>query len=102
MVDTSTFWPLKENEEVLAATCSCSRRESELRSSSLMPSEKYSCFGSPLMFTNGSTAMEGAGGAKTTVTPSGFTVEAPAGLAASTRTGPAAGRGDRHNRAPPI
>ena len=27
--------------------------------SSLMPSEKYSCSGSPLIFTKGSTAIEG-------------------------------------------
>jgi hypothetical protein len=30
--------------------------------SSLMPSEKYSCSGSPLRFTNGSTAMAGRSG----------------------------------------
>jgi hypothetical protein len=35
--------------------------ESELSSSSVMPSEKYSCFASPLMFTNGRTAIECGG-----------------------------------------
>src|ERR1700690_3375204 len=35
-----------------------------LINSSLMPSEKYSCCGSPLMFTNGSTATECGGGEK--------------------------------------
>src|SRR6516165_1180842 len=39
-------------------------RESELSSSSVSPSEKYSCSLSPLKFTNGSTAMECGGGLK--------------------------------------
>ena len=47
-----------------AATCSPLIRESELRSSSVSPSEKYSCSLSPLMFTNGSTAIECGGGLK--------------------------------------
>src|SRR6185312_1467011 len=39
-------------------------RARELRISSVSPSEKYSCSFSPLMFTNGSTAMECGGGLK--------------------------------------
>src|SRR6516225_11619468 len=39
-------------------------RARELRISSVNPSEKYSCSLSPLMFTNGSTAMECGGGLK--------------------------------------
>src|SRR5215469_16747736 len=53
-----------ENEEVRAATCSPLILESELSSSSVSPSEKYSCSLSPLIFTNGSTAMECGGGLK--------------------------------------
>ena len=39
-------------------------RARELSNSSDRPSEKYSCSLSPLMFTNGSTAMECGGGPK--------------------------------------
>src|SRR5215469_2280328 len=53
-----------ENDEVRAATCSSLILESELSSSSVSPSEKYSCSLSPLMFTNGSTATECGGGLK--------------------------------------
>ena len=35
------------------------KRDSSVMMSSVMPSEKYSCSGSPLMLMNGSTAMEG-------------------------------------------
>ena len=63
-VGRSSSLPLKSNEEVRAATCSSLIRESELSSSSVSPSEKYSCSLSPLMFTNGSTAKECRGGAK--------------------------------------
>src|ERR1700732_1168551 len=55
---------LNENEEVRAATCSSLISASELSSSSVSPSEKYSCSLSPLRFTNGSTAIECGGGAK--------------------------------------
>src|SRR5579872_4387031 len=55
---------LNEKEEVRAATCSPSISASELRSSSVSPSEKYCCSLSPLKFTNGSTATECGGGAK--------------------------------------
>src|SRR5262245_57999484 len=58
--------PWNENDDVRAATCSPSMRESELSNSSVSPSEKYSWLGSPLMFTNGSTAMEWGGGEKAT------------------------------------
>ena len=37
-------------------------RDSPVMMSSTMPSAKYSCSGSPLMFWNGSTAMEGLSG----------------------------------------
>src|SRR5437016_9039539 len=37
-------------------------RARPVRMSSTMPSAKYSCSGSPLMFWNGSTAMEGLSG----------------------------------------
>src|ERR1700751_6091214 len=60
----SVSFPLKEKAEVRAATCSPLMRERSLRSSSERPSEKYSCALSPLMLTNGSTAMEWGGGAK--------------------------------------
>ena len=54
----STSLPLNENDEVRAMTRSsgtCARR---LSSSSEMPSAKYSCSLSALMFTKGSTAIE--------------------------------------------
>ena len=35
------------------------KRDSSVMMSSVMPSEKYSCSGSPDMLVNGSTAMEG-------------------------------------------
>ena len=38
------------------------KRDSAVMMSSTMPSAKYSCSGSPLMFWNGSTAMEGLSG----------------------------------------
>ena len=37
-------------------------RESAVMISSTIPSAKYSCSGSPLMFSNGSTAMDGLSG----------------------------------------
>ena len=47
-----------------AATCNSLIWASELSSSSVSPSEKYSCSLSPLKFTNGSTARECGGGLK--------------------------------------
>src|SRR5215469_14817571 len=54
--------PWNEKDEVRAATCSSLMRARELSSSSVSPSEKYSCSLSPLIFTNGSTAIECCGG----------------------------------------
>src|SRR6516225_11506530 len=56
--------PWNEKEDVRAATCNSLMRDSELRSSSVSPSEKYSWSLSPLMLMNGSTAMECGGGLK--------------------------------------
>src|SRR5215472_16291608 len=54
-------------EEMRPMTLSPGNCESaEIRSSEI-PSEKYACFLSPLMFTNGRTATECAGGANTTL-----------------------------------
>src|SRR6516164_1240122 len=53
---------LNEKDEARAATRSPSISTRELMSSSVRPSEKYSWSLSPLMLTNGSTAMEGGGG----------------------------------------
>src|SRR5215831_12319674 len=64
MTSILTSLPLKEKAEVRAATCRLLTLVSELRISSVKPSEKYSCSLSPLMFTNGSTAMECGGGLK--------------------------------------
>src|ERR1700691_6669585 len=74
--------PWNENEDVRAATCSSLIRESELSSSSVSPSEKYSCSLSPLMFTNGSTAMECGGGLKAAAPGSAVVRDAvsPAGV----------------------
>src|SRR5882762_6491829 len=51
-----------EREEVRAATCNSLISASELSSSSVSPSEKYSCSLSPLRFAKGSTAIECGGG----------------------------------------
>src|SRR4029077_4904178 len=58
--------PWNENDEVRAATCSSLIWDREFSSSSVSPSEKYSWLGSPLMFTNGSTAIECGGGVNAT------------------------------------
>src|SRR5436189_234946 len=50
--------PLYEKLELRAMTNSTLVRESAVMISSTMPSAKYSCSGSPLMFWNGSTAMD--------------------------------------------
>ena len=62
IVPMSASLPLNENAEVRAATCSSLISASELSSSSVSPSEKYSCSLSPLRFRNGSTAIECGGG----------------------------------------
>src|SRR5215467_3304154 len=64
IMPTFTSLPLKEKDEVRAVTCSSLMRARELRISSVSPSEKYSCSLSPLMFTNGNTAIECGGGLK--------------------------------------
>ena len=49
--------PLNENDDVRAASRSPGSWDSACASSSVMPSEKYSSFASPPVFTNGNTAM---------------------------------------------
>jgi hypothetical protein len=61
--------------ELRAITNNHLNRESAVMISSTMPSAKYSCSGSPDMFWNGSTAMEGLSGSG-----SGFPSSAPADL----------------------
>jgi hypothetical protein len=63
---------LNENDDVRAATCNPSISAREFSNSSVSPSEKYSCSLSPLRFTNGSTAIECAGGANTATVLSGL------------------------------
>ena len=58
----STALPLNVKLEFRAMTNSCLFRERAVMISSTMPSAKYSCSGSPLMFWNGSTAMDGLSG----------------------------------------
>jgi hypothetical protein len=58
----STARPLKVKLELRAMTNNDLNRESAVMISSTMPSAKYSCSGSPLMFWNGSTAIEGFSG----------------------------------------
>src|SRR5262249_54926860 len=65
-----------EKDEVRAATCSPSMSARELSSSSVSPSEKYSCSLSPLKLTNGSTAIECGGGLKTAATGTPLVVDA--------------------------
>ena len=50
------------NEELRAITKNQRSLDRAVMMSSLMPSEKYSCSGSPLMLTKGSTAMAGRSG----------------------------------------
>ena len=57
-VARSTSLPLKKNAEVRAATRKPGVRASAFKISSEMPSLKYSFSAFPLMFTNGSTAMD--------------------------------------------
>src|SRR6266705_5612844 len=58
----STALPLKVNDELRAITNSDLKRDSAVMMSSTIPSAKYSCSGSPDMFWNGSTAMDGLSG----------------------------------------
>src|SRR5580658_6162944 len=64
IVPRSMSFPWKEKADVRAATCSPLISAKELRTSSVSPSEKYSCSLSPLMLMNGSTATERGGGLK--------------------------------------
>src|SRR5579863_1206580 len=64
IVPRSISFPWKEKADVRAATCSPLISARELRSSSVSPSEKYSCSLSPLILMNGSTATERGGGLK--------------------------------------
>jgi hypothetical protein len=57
--------------------------DSAVMMSSLMPSAKYSCSVSPLMFWNGSTAIEGLSGSASTGGP--LTSVLPASRAAHSR-----------------
>src|SRR6267142_5918325 len=58
-IDRSTF----EGEARIAQmTNSDLKRDSAVMMSSTIPSAKYSCSGSPLMFWNGNTAIEGLSG----------------------------------------
>ena len=52
---TSTFLPLNAKAVFLAATQSAEILLRSVMTSSVMPSEKYSCSASPLMFANGRT-----------------------------------------------
>src|ERR1700675_567684 len=58
MVRTSSFLPLKANDEVRAATCKPDTLDSAVIRSSVMPSLKYSFSLSELMLTKGSTATD--------------------------------------------
>src|SRR5205807_7722413 len=64
IVPMSASFPLNEKADVRAETCNSLMRVREFSISSVSPSEKYSCSLSPLMFTNGNTAIECGGGEK--------------------------------------
>src|SRR5215469_3013257 len=59
---TSIAWPFYVKLELRATTNNQRMRESAVMISSTIPSAKYSCSGSPLMFWNGSTAIDGLSG----------------------------------------
>src|SRR6516225_3924503 len=59
---TSTALPLNVKLELRAITNNHLKRESAVMISSTIPSAKYSCLGSSLMFSNGRTAMEALSG----------------------------------------
>jgi hypothetical protein len=69
--------------ELRAMTESHLIRESAVMISSTMPSTKYSCSGSPLMFVKGNTAIDGlsgsGGSAAPTRAPSALPSPAPGG-----------------------
>ena len=55
-------FPLYWNAELRAATNRLLNRLNSVMMSSVSPSEKYSCYGSPLMFWKGRTAIAGLSG----------------------------------------
>src|SRR5262249_48373947 len=59
---TPTALPLYVKLELRAMTKSQRMRDSAVMISSTIPSAKYSCSGSPLIFWNGSTAIDGLSG----------------------------------------
>ena len=77
---TRMSWPapLNANEAVREATRNAATRVSALMISSVIPSLKYSFSGSALRLTNGSTAIEPAGGATGCGAASGGAVAAVA------------------------
>ena len=60
--DVTATCPCRRKLELRAMTNSQRMRDSAVMMSSTMPSAKYSCSGSPLMFWNGSTAIDGLSG----------------------------------------
>src|SRR5215510_8522083 len=77
----STGLPLKVKLEFRAITNNHLNRESAVVISSTIPSAKYSCSGSPLMFSNGNTAIEGLSGSASAVF-AGVTDCSPRGIQA--------------------
>src|SRR5262245_44824254 len=68
---TSTALSRYENEELRAMTKSPRARDSSVMMSSVMPSAKYRCSGSPLMLVKGRTAIEGLAGNESEIFPAG-------------------------------
>src|SRR3990170_8652361 len=58
-----TDFPRYVNAVLRAITCRPEILERSVMMSSVMPSEKYSCSGSPLMLLKGNTAIDGRSGA---------------------------------------
>ena len=79
-------WPLYVKVLLRAITNSQRIRDSAVMISSTMPSAKYSCSGSPDMFWNGSTAIDGLSG-------NGSGASAPTRAADAVPPSPASGGG---------
>jgi hypothetical protein len=62
-------FPLRANDEVLAATLIVGMRDRAFRISSVIPSEKYSLSASALMLANGRTPMDGISDSRTRPVP---------------------------------
>ena len=60
--------------ELRAITKQSRKRDSSVMMSSVMPSAKYSCSGSPLMLVNGSTAIDGLAAVEPAVAAGGRVV----------------------------